>query len=208
MHVLALEARQELADCGHVRLMCEKGMWVMKKNTVKIGAVYMANVSGKLCKVKITGDNSFGGWDGLNTETNRTVRIKSGRRLRPVPKPRVVVKAEGKKAKGDATATQVKKAPKATQKATGKTKRDTGERGAPGAKRGSGLDAAAQVLADAKEPLSTGEMVERMLKRGLWKTSGKTPAATIYSAIIREMAAKGKDARFKKVDKGKFAFAG
>ena len=101
-----------------------------------------------------------------------------------------------------------KKAPKATQKATGKTKRDTGERGAPGAKRGSGLDAAAQVLADAKEPLSTGEMVERMLKRGLWKTSGKTPAATIYSAIIREMAAKGKDARFKKVDKGKFAFAG
>ena len=47
-----------------------------------------------------------------------------------------------------------------------------------------------------------------MLKRGLWKTSGKTPAATIYSAIIREIAAKGKDARFKKVDRGKFALVG
>ena len=71
-------------------------------------------------------------------------------------------------------------------------------------KRSSGLDAAAQVLKDAKGPLTTKEMVERMLKRGLWKTGGKTPAATIYSAIIREIATKGKDARFKKVERGKF----
>ena len=71
----------------------------------------------------------------------------------------------------------------------------------------SGLDAAAKVLADAGEPLGCKEMVERMLAKGLWKTSGKTPAATIYAAIIREIAKKGKDARFRKVDRGRFELA-
>lgn len=71
-------------------------------------------------------------------------------------------------------------------------------------KRSSGLDAAAQILADAGEPLNTKEMVERMLAKGLWQTTGKTPAATIYAAIIREIAIKGKDARFRKTDRGRF----
>jgi len=71
----------------------------------------------------------------------------------------------------------------------------------------SGLDAAAQVLAEANEPLGCKEVVERMLAKGLWSTSGKTPAATIYAAIIREIAKKGDDARFRKTDRGKFALA-
>ena len=71
----------------------------------------------------------------------------------------------------------------------------------------SGLDAAAKVLAEAGGPLGCKEMVERMLTKGLWKTSGKTPAATIYAAIIREIAKKGKDARFRKVDRGRFELA-
>ena len=74
-------------------------------------------------------------------------------------------------------------------------------------KRSSGLDAAAQVLKEAGEPLDTKTIVERALAKGLWKTTGKTPAATIYSAIIREIAAKGKEARFKKADRGKFQLA-
>lgn len=79
---------------------------------------------------------------------------------------------------------------------------------AEGQKRPSGLDAAAQVLADADEPLNTKEMVARMLAKGLWRTGGKTPAATIYAAIIREIRTKGDDARFRKVERGKFALAG
>jgi hypothetical protein len=71
----------------------------------------------------------------------------------------------------------------------------------------SGLDAAAQVLADAKEPLNTAEMVKRMLERGLWKTNGKTPAATIYAAIIREISVKGNQSRFRKTERGKFTLA-
>jgi len=63
------------------------------------------------------------------------------------------------------------------------------------------------VLAEAGEPLNTKEMVERMLAKGLWSTGGKTPAATIYSAILREIATKGADARFRKVARGKFELA-
>ena len=78
----------------------------------------------------------------------------------------------------------------------------------PKARKAGGLDAAAQVLAGAKEPLSTKVMVERMLAQGLWQTDGKTPEATIYAAIIREIAAKGEAARFRKTDRGRFALAG
>ena len=63
------------------------------------------------------------------------------------------------------------------------------------------------MLADAGEPLNTKTMVERMLAKGLWKTGGKTPAATIYAAIIREIAAKGSKSRFRKTDRGKFTLA-
>jgi hypothetical protein len=34
--------------------------------------------------------------------------------------------------------------------------------------------------------------------------SHAAPSATLYSAILRELKTKGKDARFKKTDRGKF----
>ena len=69
----------------------------------------------------------------------------------------------------------------------------------------SGLDAAAKVLAEAGEPLRSKQIVETMLAKGYWTANGKTPAATIYAAILREIQTKGKDARFKKTDRGLFA---
>ena len=68
----------------------------------------------------------------------------------------------------------------------------------------SGLDAAAKVLAEAKEPLNAKEMIERIRAQELWKSDGKTPHATIYAAIIREIAKLGDKARFKKSERGKF----
>jgi len=68
----------------------------------------------------------------------------------------------------------------------------------------SGLDAAAKVLTEAGEPLNTKTMVERALAKGYWTTNGKTPAATIYAAIIREIAVKGDASRFAKADRGMF----
>ena len=105
---------------------------------------------------------------------------------------------------------------KTTKKATGRSKKDTAtpktdapvKQARAEKKRPSGLDAAAQVLKDAKAPLTTKEMVEQMLSKGLWTTAGKTPAATIYSAILREINTKGADARFRKADRGKFELAG
>jgi hypothetical protein len=74
-----------------------------------------------------------------------------------------------------------------------------------GAKKRTGiLDAAAQILAKAKEPMGCKDIVEQAIAKKLWSTSGKTPSATLYAAIIREIANKGKDARFVKVERGRF----
>ena len=76
------------------------------------------------------------------------------------------------------------------------------------AKKVGALDAAAQLLAASKEPLNCKAMIEAMAKKGLWTSpGGKTPHATLYSAIIREIALKGKESRFVKKDRGQFAAA-
>ncbi|KAA0215782.1 MAG: hypothetical protein DYG94_06455 [Leptolyngbya sp. PLA3] len=73
----------------------------------------------------------------------------------------------------------------------------------PKPKRVSGLDLAAKVLADARRPLPVKDITELVLAAG-WITNGKTPESTLYAAIIREIARKGKDARFAKHARGLF----
>ena len=76
----------------------------------------------------------------------------------------------------------------------------------PKAKKVSAIDAAAQVLAASKEPMNCMALIEAMASQGLWESpGGKTPHATLYSAIIREIALKGKESRFVKKDRGQFA---
>jgi len=75
----------------------------------------------------------------------------------------------------------------------------------PKKERHSALNIAAALLRDAGQPMTTGEMMDAMLAKGKWETKGKTPAATLYSAILREIQKKGTDARFKKIERGKFA---
>jgi hypothetical protein len=73
----------------------------------------------------------------------------------------------------------------------------------------SGLDAAAKVLAGAKAPMNCKDIVAAAEAKGLWRSkSGKTPHATVYAAIIREIEAKGKSARFRKTDRGLFVATG
>ncbi|HRP62580.1 MAG TPA: winged helix-turn-helix domain-containing protein [Phycisphaerales bacterium] len=74
--------------------------------------------------------------------------------------------------------------------------------------RMSGLDAAAKVLADAGKPMRCKEIVDTAIAKGYWSSGGKTPHATVYAAIIREIAAKKKEARFTKVERGMFAANG
>lgn len=70
----------------------------------------------------------------------------------------------------------------------------------------SALDAAAKVLAETDEPMSSKQMIEAMAAKNYWTSpGGATPHATLYSALLREINAKGKDARFVKTERGKFA---
>lgn len=100
----------------------------------------------------------------------------------------------------------------ATKKTTRPQKSDMSARPAKAAtkpatdKPMSGLDAAAKVLADAGEPMRAKAIVDAVIGGGLWKSGGKTPHATIYAAMIREIAAKGDASRFRKTDRGLFAY--
>ena len=185
----------------------------MKKNEIQIGQSYKVKVSGSVAEVRITGENPHGGWDGVNVATNRSVRIKSAQRIRgPVDRParRAVARTmeEVQAAQAATPAADVgaraETPDESEPKGKGRPRRTKGE---GDAKRPSGLDAAAAVLAEAAKPMNAKEMVDRMLSTGMWKTGGKTPASTIYAAIIREITLKGEQARFRKVERGKFTLA-
>jgi hypothetical protein len=78
----------------------------------------------------------------------------------------------------------------------------------PAAKKTSALDAAVRVLEEAGQPMTCPEMIEAMTAKKYWASpKGLTPAATLYSAILREIKAKGTKSRFVKTERGKFGLA-
>jgi hypothetical protein len=180
----------------------------MKRSEIEIGHVYTAKVSDKVVEVRIDGENRHGGWDATNLETGKKVRIKSAQRLRaeaaaPKRGGRKAAKAEAQPdaaaAAGDATGGDGAAETKPRKRRT---------KGEPKPKRMSGLDAAAKVLEEAGQPMTAKEMVEAAEAKGYWKSpGGKTPHATLYSAIIREIASKSAESRFRKTERGKFAHA-
>ena len=73
------------------------------------------------------------------------------------------------------------------------------------AKKLSALDAAAKVLAETGQAMNCRELIAAMAAKGYWTSpGGKTPEATLYSAVLRELTVKGADARFVKTERGKF----
>jgi len=56
----------------------------MKKSEVRIGETYTVKVSGQLAPVRVTCACPYGGWTGVNTKTNREVRIRTAAKLRGV----------------------------------------------------------------------------------------------------------------------------
>jgi hypothetical protein len=67
------------------------------------------------------------------------------------------------------------------------------------------LDAAVRVLREAGEPMGAKPMVEQILAAGWWSTQGKTPEATLYAAIVREIGSRDGKTRFQKTGRGRFA---
>jgi hypothetical protein len=69
----------------------------------------------------------------------------------------------------------------------------------------SALDAAARVLAETGTAISCKELIGAMAAKSYWTSpGGKTPDATLASAILREIAVKGEHSRFVKTGPGRF----
>ena len=182
---------------------------MMKKADVKIGGKYYANVSGNKVVVQLDSEKPSGGWNATNLATGKKIHIKSAQRLH----------GEVGKSKGSAKVTTannltvVESEPAAVitiHGSTGgvkKTKRIARKTEADQPKRLSALAAAHKVLSEATEPLNVQQMIEAMTSKGYWTSpGGKTPHATLYSAILRELA-KGEASRFIKTDRGRFVAA-
>jgi hypothetical protein len=76
----------------------------------------------------------------------------------------------------------------------------------PQEKKGSALDAAFRVLVEAGKALTCKEMIGAMAIKGYWSSpGGKTPDATLCSAILREIKMKGEQSRFIKAAPGRFS---
>jgi len=199
----------------------------MKKNDIKIGGVYSAKITDRVVPARIERENPAGGLDAVNLNTKRSVRIKSAAKLRgKVAGPQDATTAATSPASGEGDPKATKEptssggATRANTAATGgkgkatsggkaskaakpaKPPKPRGEAKAP--KRPGILDVAARILAKADEPMGCKAIVEQAIEQKLWTTTGKTPHATLYAAIIREIQAKGDDARFEKVQRGRF----
>jgi hypothetical protein len=184
----------------------------MKKHEVKLGGQYLAKVSGKVVVVHIDGENPHGGWDATNVQTKKKVRVKSAQRLRhevqkskplaqAIPSQAGAPAADGKgpDAKAEKAAKVAawrkevaEKAAKPDPQLDAAIRAADADRAAKKAKaakpkgqrKGGALDAAVQVLKTAGGgPLGCKAMVQTMLAKGYWKTDGKTPSATLYTAV-------------------------
>jgi len=194
----------------------------MKKQDVVVGELYRVSHRGKTKIVRLTQErDGKPGWDGLDIATRRPVIVTEASRvqcrcdrnakpLEPAAKPAVaakpgLAKKAGAKPGVAATVAAIEKGDltKGVTVPTAKRKRPA-PRATPKAKGRSGLDAAVAVLAKAGEPLGAQAIVERALKQGLWSTNGKTPAATMYAAMIREIASKGAESQFRKTGPNAF----
>jgi hypothetical protein len=67
------------------------------------------------------------------------------------------------------------------------------------------LDAAAFVLKESRQGMTTREIMNEIVKRKLWKTTGATPWATLNAALNRDITANGSQSRFVKKERGKYA---
>jgi hypothetical protein len=185
----------------------------MKKAEVKIGGKYYANVTGKKVEVQIDNENPGGGWFATNLATGKKIHVRTAQRLHgEVGKRKSATKTQSDSSLEppiDANPDIVPIKPKRSAKnAEGQEpKRSAKKTDGQEPKRLSALAAAHKVLCEASEPLNVQQMIEAMTAKGYWTSpGGKTPHATLYSAILRELA-KGEASRFVKTDRGRFVAA-
>jgi hypothetical protein len=189
------------------------GDTAMKKAEVQIGASYWANVSGKRCEVRIEAEKPRGGWEATNLATGKRIGIKSGQRLQSV----ATTRGRRPKVTSEGNLTIVENPPatveiigadtptKGVLKKPRKLKMVNVESATEATdKKLSCMAAALKVLAESGEPMNAKEMIDAMEAKGYWSSpGGKTPHATLYSAILRELS-RGDQSRFVKTERGRF----
>jgi len=73
----------------------------------------------------------------------------------------------------------------------------------------SALEAAVRLLGESGQAMNCQEMIAAMAAKGYWTSpGGRTPSATLYTSILKELTTKGKESRFVKVERGRFALRG
>jgi hypothetical protein len=169
----------------------------MRLENVQVGETYTLKVGKNVVQVTVKSVDEKGKI-AVTTAGGKTLTVADAGRL-AVHHTNAPTAAKGAKTKAAA--------PKATKAASG---RNVGEKGAP---RGEGkrlglVDAAIQVMKETGEPMNCKDIVKVILEKKLWETTGKTPDATLYSSILRDIQKKGSEARFKKVERGQFALNG
>lgn len=172
----------------------------MKKDEVEVGGTYLAKVGTRMVEVRVERENGRGGWDASSVATGKPIRLKDPKHLRPVKAAKAADAApaaapEAQDPAPESAAPRRAPRPRKGGKAPGETK-----------KAMSCLDAAAAVLKASGAPMNCRAMVEAMAEQGLWKSDAPTPAATLSSAILREMTKKGDASRFRKTSPGHFVF--
>ena len=162
----------------------------MKATSIQIGKTYEVKSGRNTTTVKVESFNrKTGGWV-CGTQGGKSIAIKDCARF---------IREVG--TKQNATPTTNSKSAK-VKKAVTKTERAKG--GKPQGTM-SGLDAAHRVLTEARRPMNVREILETATQNGYCRLGGATPALTIYAAIQREIAAKGANSRFTKIERGLFA---
>lgn len=169
----------------------------MKDTDIHIAKCYDIKVGNNTTAVRIMKPLATGGWEAVTLAANKTIVIKSGKRIVGPHRPTTPTMAQGA-AKGTEPSQDATGHPSPT---TAKSAQNTLR-----TNRMSILDAAAQVLAEAKEPLNCKLMIKAMLDKAYWQPaqSGKTPANTLHAALSKEIKTKGADSRFEKVGRGLF----
>ena len=183
----------------------------MKSNQIQVGSMYTAKVAGRSQEVRIERKLPKGGWEAVSLATNKKVRIKTPNQLAPAAAPSETESSTEVAPEPETTTSQVPAA--ATAEAASAKAKKRGSRSKPagtpkeqpeGEKKMSALDAAAQVLKDRGEPMRCKDLIEVMASAGLWHSDAPTPAATLSSAMLREITTKGEKSRFRKADRGLF----
>lgn len=151
----------------------------------------------------------------MTTKSTKTLKTKSTTREAASAKPAKAAKIQRAPATIPMPPPLLKLEDETPQAAVGKpaiasvtaiaTKPSKAQGPKPGGKL-SCLDAAARVLAETGEAMSCPQLIEAMATKGYWSSpGGQTPAATLYSAILREIGKRAAESRFVKAERGQFA---